>query len=169
MRNLTLNQFCLWLEDTPISQYIQVSDWIVPCTQIIHIFAVSAALSVALMISLRLLGLFATEKTFSTIFDRCWSVFLTALIILLISGSILIVGEPSRSLANETFQLKMLLLVAVLGTLRIIKVRLANPKIDWKSGYTPDVGVESLGKALSLILLLLLTGVVFAGRWIAYT
>jgi len=169
MINATLNQFCLWLEDTPISQSIQVSDWVVPLTQIIHIFAVSAALSAALMISLRLLGFFATEQPFSTTFDRCWSIFLTSLIILLISGSILIIGEPSRSLANETFQLKMALIIAVLGTLRIIKVRLANPKIDWKSGYTPDVGLESLSKALSLILLLLLTCVLFAGRWIAYT
>jgi len=169
MRNATLNQFCLWLEDTPLSQAIQVSGWIVPITQIIHIFALSAALSVALMIGLRLLGYFATEQPFATTFNKCWPIFKVALFVLLVTGCILIAGEPSRSLANISFQIKMIFLTLVLLILRLIKIRLVNPLTDWKSGYESERFLQLQGKVLALLLLLSLVCVVIAGRLIAYT
>ncbi len=164
-----MNQFCLWLEDTPFSQTIQVSDWIVPLTQIIHIFALSAALSVSLMIGLRLLGYFATEQSFASTFNRCWPIFRASLFVLLITGCILIAGEPSRSLANISFQIKMCCLILVLLIMRLIKIRLVNPLTDWKSGYKAERFLLVQGKVLAVLLLLSLVCVVIAGRWIAYT
>jgi|APCry1669190327_1035288.scaffolds.fasta_scaffold40357_2 hypothetical protein len=169
MRNATLNQFCVWLEDTPVSQAIQVSEWIVPITQIIHIFAVSAVLSVALMIALRLLGYFATEQPFSSTFSKCWPILKFSLFLLLMTGILLIIGEPSRSLANIAFQIKMILLITTLFTLRIIKRILVNPVTDWKSGYESERVLQLKGKFLAVGLLILLTCIVVAGRWIAYT
>ena len=169
MRNATLNQFCLWLEDTQISQIIQISEWIVPFTQIIHIFAVSATLSVVLMISLRLLGLFASEQPFASTFNKCWPIFKVALVVLFISGCILIIGEPSRSLANASFQIKMVFLLSALITLHIIKKSLVNPLTDWRSGYGQEGALQFKGRVLSIALLVFVTCIVFAGRWIAYT
>ena len=169
MRNAILNQFCVWLEDTPISQFIQGSEWIVPLTQLVHIFAVSAALSVALMMGLRLLGYFANEQPFASTFNKCWPIFRLSLWVLLFTGSVLMVGEPSKSLANSSFQIKMLLLACVLTISHMIKNRLVNPVTDWRSGYAPERALQLEGKVLSTILLVLLVCVVFAGRLIAYT
>ena len=169
MTNATLNQFCLWLGDTQFSQLIMSSGWLVPSAQIIHIFAVSAALSVLLMIALRLLGYFASEQPFSSTFDRCWPIFRISLLVLLGSGLILIIVEPSRALANTSFQIKMILLVVVLLNLQFIKKRLVNPLTDWRSGYGPERVIQTQGRILSITLLLLLICVVIAGRMIAYT
>jgi len=82
---------------------------------------------------------------------------------------ILIIGEPSRALANTSFQIKMILLVVVLLNLQFIKKRLVNPLTDWRSGYGPERVIQTQGRILSITLLLLLICVVIAGRMIAYT
>jgi hypothetical protein len=72
----------------------------------------------------------------------------------------LIVGEPARSLANSSFQLKMiLLLLAIITTLQIQKIGLR------------DLPFESDRKInmLAIFSLLLWFGIVASGRWIAYT
>jgi hypothetical protein len=99
MRTPALDSFCAWLDQTPLSQAIQTTGWIVPAVQTIHILAIAAVLSSALMIALRL----------ETRFRR---VIWLALPVLLATGLVMIVGEPLRALANPIFQLKMSLLVA---------------------------------------------------------
>ena len=158
MRTLALSKFCLWLEDTDLSQAIQVSDVIVPLTQIIHIFAVSAALSACLLIALRLLGYFAVEFSLSHTFNKFWPIFKVSTVVLLMSGCILIIGEPSRSLENTIFQTKMLLLICVFSKL-----------IDWKNPVELTNELTTTGRTLALTLISLLILIVFAGRWIAYT
>ncbi len=133
MRTQGLDNFCAWLEQTPLSQTIQAAGWIVPAVQTIHILAIAAVMSSALMIALRL----------ETRFRR---VIWWALPVLLATGTVMIIGEPVRSLENPIFQLKMALLVcAVAVTLLPYKNRM--------------VAVASLS---------LWIGIVFAGRWIAY-
>jgi hypothetical protein len=169
MRTAALNQFCLWIEDSTLSQTIQVSDLIVPITQTIHIFAVATVLTVCLLIALRLFGYHAREFPLSHTFSKYWPVFKIALLVLLISGATLIIGEPTRSLANSSFQLKMILLLAVIfNLLWIKKLFVQNVSVSTTSmGGTSQV--TPLGKFLAGSLLILLILVVFAGRWIAYS
>lgn len=169
MRNAALNAFCLWIEDTELSQSIQISDWIVPVTQIIHIFCVAAALSASLLIALRLLGYFATELPFSRTFNRCWPVIKISLILLVITGTLLIIGEPSRSLANSIFQIKIILICLLATDLLIIKRHLVNPVIDWRTVSVSGGASSGLGQTLAVVMIVLLVGIVFAGRWIAYS
>jgi len=169
MRTLTLSKFCLWLEDTDLSQAIQVSDVIVPLTQIIHIFAVAAALSACLLIALRLLGYFAIEFSLSHTFNKFWPIFKVSTVVLLLSGSILIIGEPSRSLENSVFQTKMLLLMCVFVNIQFIKKTFFGKLIDWKNPVELTNELTTTGKTLAVILISLLILIVFAGRWIAYT
>ena len=42
MRTPSLDDFCVWLEQTPLSQTIQITGWIVPALQTIHILAIAA-------------------------------------------------------------------------------------------------------------------------------
>ena len=102
MRTAALDRFCGWLEQTPLSQAIQGAGWIVPSVQTIHILAIAAVMSSALMLALRLEG-------------RYRRVIWWSLPVLLATGMVMIVGEPARSLANPVFQLKMLLLLSAIA------------------------------------------------------
>ena len=83
---------------------------------------------------------------------------------LLVTGSLLIIGEPRRSLVNITFYLKMaLLIVAVLLTATLQRKAVAPP------GVVEDRSRRLTGQALAMLSILVWSGILFAGRWIAYT
>ena len=58
----SLNMASKWLEQTSLSQAIQLTNWVVPTVQTIHILAICVVASSALMIDLRLLGAFAASR-----------------------------------------------------------------------------------------------------------
>ena len=85
--------------------------------------------------------------------------------ILLLTGSLLIIGEPRRSLLNATFYLKMALLVVAV---------LLTAGLQWSfasAAAAPGSGRARLiaGQVMATASILVWCGVLFAGRWIAYT
>src|SRR5438477_11750559 len=115
MRTQALDRFCSWLEQTPLSQAIQTTSWVVPAVQTIHILAIAAVMSSVLMLDLRLLGVVGTDQPLARATSRFRPVIWWTLPILLATGVVMIIGEPARSLANSVFQLEMLLLLAAIG------------------------------------------------------
>ena len=77
-----------------------------------------------------------------------------SLIILLLSGSVLIIGEPARSLANEAFQIKMVFLITALVCNFYLFKQLKNS--------------QKISRVLCIFAIAMWLGVVFSGRWIAY-
>lgn len=142
-----------------MSRIIQVHDWITPTVQSIHILAISAVAASALMINLRLLGVYAADQPLQDILARFLPFIWWPLIVLLLTGIVMIVGEPPRSLKNPAFQLKMTLLVAAIVTTAIYQFILRNSAF-----VTPGKGAATLASAS----MLLWVGIIFAGRWIAY-
>jgi len=53
----SINQFCLWLEQTALSETIRSIAWFVPAVQTVHILAIATVIGAVLMLSLRLLAL----------------------------------------------------------------------------------------------------------------
>ena len=87
------------------------------------------------------------------------------LLVLLITGSLLIVGEPRRSLLNSTFYLKMALLaVAILLTAGLQWSISSSPNF-WDKDRTRRIA----GQFAATVSILVWCGILFAGRWIAYT
>ena len=84
---------------------------------------------------------------------------------LLVSGMIMIAGEPARSLANYAFQLKMLLLVIIIGITLIVQLKLRGDTKFWEASAKR----RSAAKVIALLSLGIWIGIVCAGRWIAYT
>src|SRR5467141_1727408 len=147
MRTRALLDFCSWLEQTPLSQTIQSTGWIVPAVQTVHILSIAAVLSSVLMIDLRLMGFLGRDQPLARVSERFLPVIWWTLPVLLATGSVMIIGEPARSLANPVFQLKMALLVAAIAV-------------------TAALHKES--RIIAILSLSLWVGIVFAGRWIAY-
>jgi hypothetical protein len=161
----SLHAFCQWLSETPLSLVIQNVSWIIPTVQSIHIICVSIVFSSALLMDLRLLNVVGRSQTTAAFASRFLPWIWWTLIVLLLSGTILIIGEPSRSLENPSFQLKMGLLILAIGATLVLQRPLAANQGFWEDPESR----KSLGKLIAVASLVLWVGIIFAGRWIAYT
>jgi len=160
----SLARFCTRLSETPVSQFIQSTGWIIPAVQTIHILAVAAVMTAILIANLRLLGLTGTGRSRGAAAQRSLPTLWCALPVLLLSGATLIVAEPSRSLQNPVFVLKMGLLLAACGLTLLCQLNLrADPEY-----FDRSAGRRWLARLLAAVSLPLWMAVVCAGRWIAY-
>ena len=154
-----------WLATTRLSMVIQEVTWIIPLVQTLHILSIAIVISSIFMIDLRLVGIGARSQPTAAVVNRFLPWVWYALIVLLFSGSLLIIGEPARSLENPAFRLKMLMLVTVIVLTVLLQRPLRRNPQFWE--------LNSLRKAASMGIavasLALWTAVLFAGRWIAYT
>ncbi|SDN11004.1 hypothetical protein SAMN05444050_0696 [Afipia sp. GAS231] len=159
-----LTGFSKWLAATSLSHIIQTVTWIIPALQTIHILCVAIAFSSAVLVDLRIFRLFERDQPLREVTQRFLLPIWPVLVVLLITGSLLIIGEPRRSLVNSTFYLKMaLLLVAILLTATLQRTVLTSP------GFFEDRSHRLTAQALATLSILIWCGILFAGRWIAYT
>jgi len=157
----TLRHFGEWLSGTPLSTTIQNVPWIIPATQSIHILCVAFVMAAVFVVDLRVLGVLARTQSLETLSHRYLPWIWYLLPVLLASGAILIIGEPGRSLLNPVFGAKMLMLVVA----ALLTLALGRPlRHAADASARPRMYLQA-GAMLSL---LLWTGIVFAGRWIAY-
>ena len=161
---LTLNEICHWIDQTALSQAIQVTGWAVPTVQTIHILAIAVVASSALMIDLRLIGAFWADRPMKEVTSRFLPLIWWPLLILLATGVIMIVAEPARSLKNPAFQLKMLLLIAALTVTALFQF------LQRRNASFGDLrtGPRAAAAMVAIVSTLLWSSVIFAGRWIAY-
>ena len=165
MNGTVLREFCRWLAATPLSNTIQTIGWIIPTLQTIHILAVAVVFSSAILVNLRLWRVLQRDMPLSDVARRFLPAIWPVLAILLITGSLLIIGEPRRSLLSTTFYLKMVLLAFAL----VLTVGL-----QWSLSATPEFWEKNrwrrvVGKFAATVSTLVWCGILFAGRWIAYT
>jgi len=160
----TLDSFCTWLAATPVSQAIQTIDWIIPAVQTIHILAVAAVVTAALMVNLRLLGTRWSDQSVATVARRFLPLIWWALPVLLATGTVLIVAEPARALENPVFLLKMGLLLTAAGVTLACQLPIRTNSTFWE--LSP--GRRRAGQLIALASIPLWIAIVCAGRWIAY-
>ena len=165
MRPPFLLDFCASIESTSLSNWIQSQSWVIPTFQTIHLLGISAVLISILMINLRILGIGLKDHPLIFVLSRFTPVINLAFIFLVMSGLVMIIGEPARSLANSAFQFKMLCLLIVLFIMMIISKAMSEDSQYWQKSNKRQFNL----KLLALISLALWVSIVFAGRWIAYT
>lgn len=153
-----------WLASTQLSATIQNVSWIIPTVQTVHIVCIAIVVSAVFLVDLRILGIFARTQPIAGLADRFLTWIWYALIVLLITGSLLVIGEPGRSLANPAFALKMVMLLTVAGLTLVIQRPLRADAGFWDASG----GRRATAKGIAIVSLALWSGIVFAGRWIAY-
>lgn len=158
---MTLPTFCDWLSNTPMSLKIQTVLWIIPAVQTVHILCVTIVMTSMAMLDLRLVGVAGRQQPVSRMVNRFVPWVWWTLPILLVSGSLLIIGEPSRELLNPYFRAKMLMLLTVIVITLVVQLRNLKDSTFWESRKL----AARFAGAFSLLLWI---GIVTAGRWIAY-
>lgn len=152
-----------WISHTWLSETIRNEAWIVPGVQAIHICAIAMMLGSALVSELRLAGVIATDEAPAAVVKRYLPWMWRALSVLLLSGLVLVWGEPDRSLVNRVFWLKMgMVLVAF-----VLTVLFRKPLLDPAFDARPTARAWSI-KPLAWLSLSIWIAVVCGGRWIAY-
>ena len=163
--DILLRDLSKWLAATPLSHTIQTNGWVIPTLQTIHILSVAVLFSSAILVDLRFYRALQRDVKLADVARRFLPTIWPVLLILLITGSLLIIGEPRRSLLNNTFYLKMALLaVAVLLTLALQWSLRAAPEF-WERDRRRRIA----GQLAATVSILVWCGILFAGRWIAYT
>ena len=156
-----IKEFCTWLAATPLSQHIQDAFWVIPSVQIVHIVSIAIVMTSMAMLDLRLVGVAGRRQSLVDMAHRFLPWVWTALVVLLCSGTILIIGEPGRDLLNTVFWIKMSLLATALVLTWTFQHMLQRSKTFWDRNRTAAVLLGSVS-------LVIWMGIIGAGRWIAY-
>jgi hypothetical protein len=165
MIDAALSEFSKWLAATPLSHIIQTAKWVIPALQTIHILSVAVVFSSAVLVDLRLWRLLNRDVSLPEVARRFLPTIWPMLLVLLITGSLLIIGEPKRSLLNSAFYLKMALLAAAILLTAWLQWSLSSSPNFWDK----DRGRRMAGQLAATHSILVWCGILFAGRWIAYT
>jgi hypothetical protein len=154
---MTIATFSEWLSNTAPSQFIQVTNWIIPAVQTVHILCIALLLSAAVVVDLRIFGAGLRSETLTQVADRFVPKIWACLPVLLVTGLILIIAEPGRTLGNPAFYLKMISLVVVIGV------------TQWLHNYARSARALSVVPALlAIVSVLLWATIIVSGRLIAY-
>jgi hypothetical protein len=160
-----MKHFCHWLEHSSLSATIQNVAWIIPAAQSLHILCIAVVLTSMLMFNLRLLGWIGRDVSVGPLARRYLPPVWIALVGLLVTGVILIIGEPARELLNTVFRLKMLMLLGVVSITLVLAGRARGQSTYWERSRSRRRAAVTLA-AVSVVLW---CAILTAGRWIAYT
>jgi len=161
---MTLDPFLLWLESTPLSQWIVGSDsmFAFPGILTFHAIGMGFAVGINAAIDLRILGvapgvpLVDMRRFVPVLWFGFW---LNAA-----SGVLLLIGYPTKALTNPVFYLKLALIA--IGMLLFVKI---SRRIFRDGDAQPIAASGPPVRRLAIISLVCWTGAITAGRLLAYT
>lgn len=159
-----LQEFVRWLAATSASHWLQSVSSQAPVllasVQTLHLLGMSVVIAANGFMAIGLLGGLRGRDALACLSRRAVPWVMGALAVMLVTGLILIVRWPQRILLSQAF-LPKLVLVAGGMALLIYTARRVHGKPGIKVG-------SPAATALALLLLLVWTGAVIAGRWIPF-
>ena len=155
--------FATWLQATDLSVKVQSISWIIPVLQSIHILMIGIVFVSSLMITLRVVGSMRADEPFAAVWGRFAPWMWSGLVVMLLTGLVLIIGEPIREFTALSFWLKMSLLVISVASILIFG-RTLRPD----ARTSPTVEFSAGRKAAALATVVLWLAIIFLGRAIAY-
>lgn len=146
-----------WLGTSPIANAMNGPEWAFPVVESMHFIGFALSIGTIAIIDLRLLGLGMRRESAAQIATALKPWTLAGIAMMLITGPLMFSADPLNYHNNPSFQLKMDFLLVALISHAVIYRKVTT------SGFSP-----SLGKVAGLVSLLLWTGVLAAGRMIAF-
>ena len=161
---MTVLRFFEWLENTPGSVGIRESIWTYPIIETTHVLSLCLFLGMVVMLDLRLVGVTLRRVPVSQVAGRLLPWAFAGFVLMVISGVLLFYSSPVRASQNIFFRIKLvMLLLAGLNAL-IFHTTIFRRVAEWDL----DPVAPFKARAAGVFSLLMWTGVVVAGRMIAY-
>jgi len=156
-----MNNFAQWLSETQVSVLIQSHLWVIPAVQSVHIAAIGIVVGSVFMIDLRIFGYTGRDQTLQQTVRRFAPWLWGALAVLLVTGIVMITGEPVRELMSLSFWLKMFqLAVGIILAVAFQRALRQNEDRDISKSFTV--------RMLAVLTLLVWFSIIILGRLIAY-
>lgn len=154
------------LEESALSQAIKNATWVIPLLQSIHIVTIGVVFVSSLMIALRVMGRMRADEPFAVVWERFAPWMWYGLVVMVVTGVLLVIGEPVREFTAFSFWLKMTLLaVAVIATSvfgRTFGPRGATYAAAGAAPFSSGAKVAAAG------IMVVWLAIIFLGRAIAY-
>jgi hypothetical protein len=160
-----VKQFAEWLSTTSPSVFIQNHNgWVIPTIQSIHIIGIAAVFGSVFMIYLRILGWAGMDQTLRQTTSRFGPWLTGGLWLMLVTGILMVLGEPVRELVTFSFWLKMFLVAVstVIATVFLVAVR--GHDQQWEEKLVQRRSVQGL----AILTFLIWVCIIILGRLIAY-
>ena len=158
-----LSELSVWLEGTQLSAAIANRAWAVPTLQSIHILAVSIVMASVAVLNLRFAGFLSREQSLRSYNLRHLPWIWGALIVILLTGFLQVMAEPSRELLNWIFLTKMALVVAAVTVTAAIRRMLE----DCRFRDMPAARRYTM-RVMAVLAMGIWVAIIVCGRWIAY-
>ena len=147
-----------WLEATPLAGAIKDSAWLFPAIESVHLLALAMLGGAILMLDLRLLGAGLTGQRVSQVERGARPWLLSAIAVMVLTGTLIGVSEATKLLDRHAFWVKMAALAAAL----VFTFAVRNPQARRDVAGLP-------AKAIAAVSLSLWLTVALAGRWIGFS
>ena len=160
---MNIDPFLIWLEATPLSQWIvgSPSMFVFPGFLVLHAFGMGLAAGLSAALDLRVLGVAASMPLIE--FRRFRPVLWLGFWVNAVSGVMLLIGYPTKALTNPVFYLKLLLIGVGLVLFKRIGRHVFDPSLP-----AVDTAPFAL-RRLAVVSMVCWVGAITAGRFLAYT
>jgi hypothetical protein len=165
LKTTPLVEFSLWISNTSLSKAVDKNFWVIPITQTIHILAIAAAFGSVVMINLRIFGVAGAGRTMEQTVRRFLPWIWWSLATLVVTGIVMIIGEPIRELLNPAFWTKMVLVISAALVSLWFQSSVRRHSALWD---TADAPVRKRVRAGGAGVIALWCVIMLLGRWIAY-
>ena len=145
---------------TALSQFIQKTHGMIAGIQMVHIICLACVFALGLALALSLAGRGFGFESIDSLSRRFVPAIWIFVALLLVSGSLLIIAEPIRSLPKPVFYIKMALVVLAVGMTSAIAGRARRAQ---RAGATAPVS-----RVTAVVYMLIWCSIIVAGRMIAY-
>jgi uncharacterized membrane protein len=160
----SLYQICQWISTTSLSTSIRESTWTFPAIESIHTLGIVLVVGTAAIFDLRLLGLIMKHEPVSRIGRQVLPWTWAGFIVMFITGVLLSIAESATNYSNLAFRIKLVLLLLVGLNPLIFHLTIYRKVNTWDVvNVTPR-----RARAAAVCSLVLWTGIIVAGRMIAY-
>jgi len=160
-----VKQFAEWLSTTSSSVFIQNHNgWVIPTIQSIHIVGIAAVFGSVFMICLRILGWAGMDQTLRQTTSRFGPWLTGWLWLMLVTGILMVIGEPVRELVTFSFWLKMFLVAVSTVVVTIFQSSLRKHEQRWEDTLVQRGSI----KGLAIVTFLIWVCIIILGRLIAY-
>jgi hypothetical protein len=167
LRTTPLVDFALWLSAKEICEWVQSHSFMVPLLQIIHILAIAMGFGSVVLFNLRLVGKGGVGLTVPQAAQRYLPWMWWCLLLLLVSGIGMVLGDPVRLLVNPVFWIKIALFLAML-LISIAHLSTVTRKVrasaNWDATSGGSIAIRVSAYGLIILWLCIMAG----GRFMAY-
>jgi hypothetical protein len=160
---MSLLQWCLWLQNTPLGASIRESAYAYPFIEGTHVLGLSLSVGTIMWFDLRLLGLSMRRDPVSHVFAQVRPWMLAGFAIMFTTGALLFSARAADAYNSTYFRIKAGLLV--LGALNVLvfHTTVDRQRAQWDTGRPPF-----RARMAGLVSLILWFGIIAAGRIMAY-